>query len=440
MQPPLNRRRFLRQSVLSATGLWLASPSVVHGRGSANGRINVGFIGVANRAADDLAEVAKEAASVNVVALCDVDENYLAPARQRFPAAKTHRDFRRLIDQKDIDAIVVGTPDHTHAVAVAAALRSGRHVYCEKPLTRTISECRAVRELAARHQRITQLGTQIHAGKNYRRVVELIQSDVIGSVREVHVWVGATYGGIPWPTQWPPVPAGLDWDLWLGPVQPVPYHPDFAPARWRNWWAFGGGALADFGCHFMDLPHWALDLRHPVTVEPLAGPPVDPRSTPPWAIIRYQYPERKAVPGRAALPPLTLTWYHGGRQPSRLTNEQREYFKSGVLFVGDRGELLADYTRNQLLPEAQFAGFTAPAPFLPDSIGHHKEWLEAIKTGGLTTCDFDYAGALTETVLLGNVAYRVGRRLEWDPGKLRATNCAAAGPFIQHHYRPGWKL
>jgi predicted dehydrogenase len=179
------------------------------------------------------------------------------------------------MEQKDLDAIVVATPDHTHAVAAAAALRLGRHVYCEKPLTRTVSECRVVRELAKEHHCVTQLGTQIHALTNYRRVVELIQSGAIGPVREVHVWSSAVYGNLPVPTDRPPVPPGLHWDLWLGPVEPHPYHPDYAPAKWRNWWAFGGGTLADFGCHFMDLPHWALNLRYPLSIEPVDGPPVN---------------------------------------------------------------------------------------------------------------------------------------------------------------------
>ena len=439
MSTPLPRRRFLQRTALAA-GAWIAAPHFRRVAGSPNGKLNVGFVGVANRAAANLEEVSRLTESVHVAALCDVDDALLGPVRQKFPSAKAYRDFRELIAQPDLDAVVVATPDHIHAVAAAGALRAGRHVYCEKPLTRTVSECRVVRELAAKHKRITQLGTQIHAGRNYRRVVELIQTNAIGPVREVHVWASAVYGGMERPQDTPPVPAGLDWDLWLGPVEFRPYHPDYAPFKWRNWWAFGGGTIADFGCHFMDLPHWALSLRYPTAVEPVDGPPVHPESTPPWAIVRYHHPARKSARDGASLPPVVLTWYHGGKQPAALTDEQREYFKSGVLFVGERGQLLADYTRNQLLPEKEFAGFKAPTPYLPDSIGHHKEWIEAIKTGGTTTCNFDYSGALTEAALLGNVAYRTGRRLEWDTVKLRATNCAAADRFIQHHYRPGWKL
>jgi predicted dehydrogenase len=311
-------------------------------------------------------------------------------------------------------------------------------VYCEKPLTRTVSEARIVAETAKKRKRVTQIGTQIHAGANYRRVVELTQTKAIGLVREVHVWVGATYGGMERPKDKPPVPPGLHWDLWLGPVEYRDYHPEYAPFKWRNWWAFGGGALADFGCHYMDLPHWALDLRHPLSVEPLEGPPVHAESTPPWLIVRYQYPQRQQ--GDTTLPPVTLTWYHGGKQPALLDDEQRQYFRSGVLFIGEKGKLLADYTRRQLLPEKDFAGFPPPTPFIPDSIGHHREWVEACKTGGPTTCNFDYSGALTEAALLGNVAYRLGRKLEWNAKTLRAANCREADQFIQHRYRKGWRL
>ena len=251
MHAPLNRRLFLRRSLVWSCGL-VAAPGLLHGRASANGKLHVGFIGVAHRAAENLAEIARLTDAVNVAALCDVDDKFLAEARVKHPAARTYNDFRRLLDQADLDAVVVSTPDHTHAVAVAAALRSGRHVYCEKPLTRTVSECRAVRALAAESKRVTQLGTQIHAGSNYRRVVELIRAGVLGAVREVHVWCGARYGEKQEPTRGRPVPPELHWDLWLGPVPFREYSPDYAPFNWRHWWAFGGGVLADFGCHFMD--------------------------------------------------------------------------------------------------------------------------------------------------------------------------------------------
>src|SRR2546426_797036 len=365
MNRSLNRRQFIRQTTTAAAGAWLASRPIQARKISPNERLNIAMIGVANRAGDDLKEVSSE----NIVALCDVDETYLAAAAQKFPQARTYHDFRRLLDQKDIDGVVIATPDHTHAVAAVAALRSGRHVYCEKPLARTISETRIIAEASRKHERITQIGTQIHAGSNYRRVVELVQSGAIGAVREVHVWVGATYGGMDRPKDTPPVPSHLHYDLWLGPVEFRPYSAEYVPFKWRNWWAFGGGALADFGCHYMDLPYWALGLGHPLSAEVVDGPPVHPESTPPWLMVRYEYP------ARGEQPPVPLTWYHGGKQPPLLAGDLAVKWKSGVLFVGAKGMLLSDYGRHVLLPERQFEGFVPPAPFIKESIGHHKEWI-----------------------------------------------------------------
>ena len=430
MNRSLNRRQFIKQTTVAAAGAWLASRPIQARKISPNERLNIAMIGVANRAGDDLKEVSSE----NIVALCDIDDNYLAAAKQKYPQAKTYNDFRRLLHQKGIDAVVVGTPDHTHAVAAVAALQSGRHVYCEKPLARTVSETRIITETAREHKRVTQIGTQIHAGSNYRRVVELVQSGAVGPVREVHVWVAATYGGLEAPKETAPVPPNLHYDLWLGPIEYRSYSPEYLPFKWRNWWAFGGGALADFGCHYMDLPHWALGLSYPLTVEPVDGPPVHPESTPPWLIVRYEYPARGEKPA------VRLTWYHGGKQPALLSPEQAAKWKSGVLFIGAKGMLLADYGRHVLLPERDFEGFKPPTPFLKDSIGHHKEWIEACKTGGPTSCRFDYSGPLTEAALLGNVAYRAGRKLEWDWEHLKATDCPEADRYIHHHYRKGWKI
>ncbi|MEY2429634.1 MAG: hypothetical protein QOJ40_2519 [Verrucomicrobiota bacterium] len=427
------RRKFIQQTGLGAAGFFLGVTAARARKISANEKINIGMIGVAHQAHYDLTNVASE----NIVALCDVDDSFLAGAAKKYPGAKTYADFRRLLDQKDIDAVVIATPDHTHAVATVAALKSGRHVYCEKPLTHTISECRIVMETTRKMKLVTQIGTQIHAGTNYRRVVELVQSGTIGSISEVHVWVNATYGGKERPADTPPVPPQLHYDLWLGPAAERPYSPEYLPISWRHWWAFGGGALADFGCHYMDLPHWALGLRAPLSAEVVEGPPVHPESTPPWLIVRYEYPARESKP------PVRLTWYHGGKhpQPPVLSAELGEKWKGGgVLFMGNKGMLLSDYNNHVLLPEKDFAEFVPLKPFIPDSIGHHAEWIHACKTGGPTTCNFAYSGALTEAVLLGNVAFRAGKKIEWDSKNLRAKNCPEAAQFVQHHYRAGWKL
>ncbi|HMJ90781.1 MAG TPA: Gfo/Idh/MocA family oxidoreductase [Candidatus Acidoferrum sp.] len=431
----LNRRRFLQQFTIAAAGTALVGCRTTHRRLSANDKLNIGFIGTAGQAEFSLESLKDH----NCVALCDVDSTKLAAAAAKHPGAKVCEDFRRLIDQKNIDAIVIATPDHTHAVATAAALRSGRDVYCEKPLTHTVSEARIITELARKHKAVTQLGTQIHAGGNYRRVVELIRADAIGQVKEVHVWVNSSYGGKDRPTETPPVPKNLNWELWLGPIAPWPYHPNYAPFAWRNWWHFGGGSLADFGCHYMDLPFWALGLKYPVSVEPVDGPTVHPDAPPQWLIMRFEFLRDETDARGAGRVP--LTWYHGGRRPEQLLPEElKPHWKSGVLFVGEKGMLLADYRQRLLLPEEKFKDFVAPQPSISNSIGHHKEWVEAIKTRGTTTCHFGYSGPLTETALLGNVAYRVQQKLEWDAKKLHATNCPEAEALIQHHYRTGWKV
>jgi predicted dehydrogenase len=430
MKSRLRRRQFLSQALLGSTAFVTFPIVTAWGKASPNEKLNLGIIGVAGRGGDNLNALAGE----NIVALCDVDDQRLGNAAQRFPAAKTHSDFRRMIDQKDIDAVVVSTPDHTHAVAAVAALQSGRPVYCEKPLAHTVSEARIITNLARKKKLPTQLGTQIHAERNYRRVVELIQANAIGPVSEVHVWAAAVYGGKEKPKETPPVPAYLHYDLWLGPVEERPYSPEYLPFHWRDWWAFGGGSLADFGCHFMDLPFWALGLKYPLTVEPVDGPPVHAESTPPWLIARYEFP------GQGSTTPLKFTWYHGGRHPAQLTGEQYNSYKSGVLFIGSKGSLISNYHQHALLPEKDFEGYARPAHSIPDSIGHHREWVQACKTGSPTTCNFDYSGPLTETALLGNVAYRVGRKLEWDPAKLKAGNCPEADQYLQHHYRAGWSI
>ncbi|MFN7141285.1 MAG: Gfo/Idh/MocA family protein [Limisphaerales bacterium] len=436
MNTALNRRQFIRRSSLAAAGVFFIGKSSSFGKGkSPNEKLNIGIIGVANRAIGNIQGVQDQ----NIVALCDVDQEYLLKAQQKFPAAKTYVDFRKLLEQKDVDAVVISTPDHTHAVATVAALQSGRHVYCEKPLTRTISEARIISKLAAKHKKLaTQMGTQIHATENYRRVVELIQGGAIGTVREVHVWVNTVYTAPGRPTERPPVPAHLNWDLWIGPAPERAYHPEYHPKWWRRYWDFGGGALADLGCHHIDLSHWALGLRYPLAVE-AEGPATNPEATSAWMIARYDYP---SVGGR---PPVKLTWYHGERDQKQMlpphTAEHRlPKWGSGSLFIGDKGMLQADYHRRLLFPEKDFKDYVPPQPSIPTSIGHHAEWVLACKTGSPTTCNFDYAGALTESVLLGNVAYRVGKRIEWDPKSLKAKNCPEAEEFIQHKYRRGWKI
>lgn len=425
-----DRRQFLKQTALAApvlAGTGFFSSLAAGESKSPNEKLNIGVIGTANQARFTIDNVKQE----NIVALCDIDDNYLDKAGEEFKQAKKYNDFRKLLEHAGLDAVAVCTPDHIHAPATVMALRMGKHVYCEKPLTHNVWEARLVAETAAKAKVATQMGTQIHAGDNYRRVVEIIQSGAIGPVREVHTWAGRRWGGGDRPKEMPPVPPHLHWDLWLGPAPERPYHPTYLPANWRKWWDFGGGNIADMACHHMDLPFWALKLRAPVSVE-AEGPPVHPETCPLGLIVRYDYPSR------GDLPPVKLTWYDGDRIPSQIQGLPTG--GGGNLFVGDRGRLWADYGTWRLYPESDFAGYKPPEPTIPRSIGHHAEWLLACKTGSATTCNFDYSGALTEAVLLGNVAYRTGQQLAWDAASLKATNCPDAERYLRREYRKGWEL
>src|SRR3989454_3075558 len=348
MNRTLSRRQFLQTSALAAAGTWLTGCATPAPRKlSANEKLNVAIIGTANRARSNIAGVEQE----NIVALCDIDDDFLAAVKEKFPQAKTYNDFRRLLEQKDIDAVVVCTADHTHAVATAAALHLGKHIYCEKPLTHTVYEARTIAKLAAKNKKLaTQMGTQIHATDNYRRVVEVVQSGAIGEVRECHVWCEKSLAGSDRPREMPPIPPQLHWDLWLGPAPARPYHPAYLPKTWRHWWDFGDSILGDMACHYVDLAFWALKLQYPRTIE-AEGPPIHPETTPPWLVVRYEFP------ARGELPPVRLTWYDGGKWPSLIEQGKVPEWRNGVLFVGEKGLLLADYGRRKLLPEDQFASF-----------------------------------------------------------------------------------
>jgi predicted dehydrogenase len=435
----LSRRRFLSSSAAAASALSLGAyvnPAAAQQSKSPNERLRIAGVGTTGRAGANLSELSSQ----DIVALADVDDNSMAKGSARYPEARKYRDFRVMLEKEaeKIDAVMVGTPDHTHAPAAAMALRLGKHVYCEKPLTHTVVEARTLANLAKEKKLVTQMGTQIHAGDNYRRVVELIQAGAIGKVSEVHVWVTAQYSGAKFTTG-TQAPAHLDWDLWLGPAPERPYSEGVHPFQWRRFWDYGTGALGDFGCHYMDLVHWALELRGPTAVE-AEGPPFDPVSCPAWCIAHYDYP------ARGDRPAVKLNWYDSGKQ-QQLAQTLKigekplgEVFKSAQLFIGSEGMLVSDYNRHKLLPEDKFAGFTPPPQTIPKSIGHHREWVEAIKSGGTTTCNFDYSGALTEAVLLGTVAYRTGTRIEWDAANLKVKNSPQAQQLVHKEYRKGWKL
>ncbi len=426
MRHSFPRRDFLRGAVVLGVGSALGSRA----QAGPNEKLNIGIIGTSGRALSNIEGVQGE----NIVAVCDIDDRNLNEARGRFPKAQGFEDFRKLIEMQGLDAVVVSTADHTHAPASAMALRLGKHVYCEKPLTHSVYEARTVAKMAKEAKVATQMGTQIHATDNYRRVVEVVRSGAIGPIKEVHVWcTGKTWSGGTRPTETPSVPSYLKWDLWLGPAPERPYHPTYLPANWRRWWDFGNGTLGDMACHVMDLPFWALDLRYPTTIEAM-GPPVSSETTPTALEVKYSFP---ATSSRAAL---DLHWYDGGAKPKILEENKLPNWGLGVLFVGEKGMLQADYGRLRLFPELEFKDFAMPSPTIPPSIGHHAEWIAACKDGRPTTCNFDYSGALTETVLLGNVAYRSGKKIEWDGPNMKAVNCPEAEAFLRRDYRKDWTL
>ncbi len=431
-----SRREFLQRAL--AAGVAVAAPMTAGNRllqaddptpasKSPNEKLNIGVVGVANRGRANFNGVVSE----NIVALCDIDRRHLDGAAKLTPQAALYFDYRKLLERKDLDAVVVSTPDHSHAMPVVLALKAGLHVYCEKPLAHNVWEIRQMRNWAAKQKAVTQMGTQIHARDNYRRAVELVQSGAIGKVSRVHVWQNAaTKPGVRVKHSQPP--AHVDYDLWIGAAPMRPFDESHFHFNWRYWWDFGGGVLADMGCHYIDLPYWALGLRYAHSVEAHGEKTYEgDNQVPDKLTVDYHFAAHGDQPA------VHLTWYHGGRQP-----EGAEVYKKGsaVLFEGDRGRLLADYTTHKVfMDEGQ--SYTTPEPFIPNSIGHHLEWINACKTGGPTTCNFDYSGALAETVLLGNVSYRAGgKKLEWDAEKLAATNCPEAAQFVHREYRQGWDL
>ena len=428
----MNRRDLLKTTSMGVAalsgGVW--SQLAAAQSPAASGKLNIACVGTANQASFSVNGVRGE----NIVALCDIDKNYLDRAKEQFPSAKTYADYREMIEAEagNIDAVTVAIADHNHAPASIRAIRAGKHVYCEKPLTHTVQESRILAEAAKQMGVATQLGTQIHAGDNYRRVVEIIQSGAIGDVNEVHVWVGKGWGGGERPAGGQEPPATLSWDLWLGPAPERPYVPGrYHPAQWRRWWDFGQGTLGDMACHYMDLPFWALELRHPTSCV-AEGPEVHPETCPLGLKVTYEFPQR------GDLVPVKLTWYDGNMIPSEVAGEKVP--GAGVMFIGSEGHMYADYGNYRLFPAEKFKGFKPPEPTIPRSIGHHAEWIKACKEGTPTTCNFDYSGALTESVLLGNVAYRTGERLEWDAANLKATNSEAAAKYVTKEYRKGWEV
>ncbi|MAD80237.1 MAG: oxidoreductase [Planctomycetaceae bacterium] len=486
-----NRRRFLHTASGAAAGLVILSDSRSVWGYHANEKLNVAIIGAGGMGAWNLAHIAGENVEFlsgmrikpasrpemdgeNIVALCDVDERSKAtsaPGRRnppgealaRYGQAKKFHDYRKMLDKLDrqIDAVVVSTPDHNHAPASVAAMRRGKHVYSEKPGSNSVFEARTLAKVAAQQRVATQLGTQMHASDNYRRVVELIRAGSIGTVQECHIWLRAGGGTSDRPTQTPPVPERLHWDLFLGPAPSRPYHPTYdrgSGGNWQRWWDFGSGNFGNMGCHYLTLAFWALNLRYPLSVE-AEGPAPHPETTPGQLHVRYQFP------ARGEMPPVTLTWTHGSKPAPVFAENAFPDWAWGV-FVGTKGMLLVNYAQSMLWPVKKFADFEPPEPSIPSSIGveigrraqwvaaykahpssrrsaevgHRAEWIAACKTGSPTSCHFGYSGPISEALMLSSVAYRSGARLEWDAANFRVTNAPEANALLRREYRPGWTL
>lgn len=447
-----SRRTFL---AAAAGGILttLVPRHVLGGRGyiPPSERINLAGIGAGGMGGGDIATLARLGA--NVVALCDVDDERAAGSFKAFPNARRYKDFRVMLDAeaKNIDAVSVGTPDHIHAVATMAAIRAGKHVYCQKPLTRTLQECREVTRAARAAGIATQMGNQGHATEGARLTNEWIRAGIIGSVREVHVWsdrAGHLWKqGIARPAGTPPIPPTLNWDLWLGPVRERPYHPAYLPVLWRGWRDFGTGALGDMGCHIIDHPLWALDLGAPTVVEArttldgsvLEGNKPNDETYPIAAVIYFDFPERGQRPA------VRMTWYDGGLMPPAPLGmpENQRLPDNGVLYVGSKGILYHSSHGGmpQLLPAELHQEAKKVPRTMARSPGHYEEWVAACKGGPRPLSNFDYAGPLTEIVLLGVLALRSpGRRLEWDSENLKVKNAPELNRFVSAEYRKGWTL
>jgi predicted dehydrogenase len=385
----------------------------------------------------------------NIVALCDIDKQRNAEALKKYPGAKLFDDYRVMLEEMapKIDAVTVGTPDHHHAPATAMAIKLGKGVYTQKPMTHSVYEARVLRELAAKHKVATQMGNQGTAGGNLRQSVEIIQAGGIGEVKEVHIWTNRPV----WPqsphikarpTKEEAVPEHLNWDVWLGPAPERPYSRVYLHFKWRGWWDFGTGALGDMACHTANLPYFALKLGAPTTVQAESEEP-NPETCPAWAKVTYEFP------ARGEMPPVKVVWYEGKKPdgnrvlPPLDLLQGEKVSDSGSLLVGSKGTMYSpdDYGgRSIWLPKDQFKDYKPPAPTLPRSPGHHKEWIDACKGGPAAMSNFEHAGPFTEFVLLGNVAIRTQKKIEWDAEALKAKGCPEADPYIKREYRKGWSL
>ena len=425
----------MKNTALTGVGVWLAGSSLQAQEKSPNGKIQFASIGVGGKGSSDTADAAS---SGDLVAIVDIDDNTLGKAGERYAGAKKYNDFRKMFDEMGdkIDAITVSTPDHTHAVAALRGISMKKAVFCQKPLTHSVHEARVLREAAAKAGVATQMGNQGTANDALRSATKVVQSGTLGAVKEAHIWTNRPIWpqGIGRPNDTPECPANVHWDLWLGPAKDRPYHSAYHPFKWRGWWDFGTGALGDMACHTFNMPFMALKLGYPTSIVAETSE-INPETFPKSSKITFEFPARDNMP------PVKVVWYDGGNKPAAELLQGEKLSGSGAVLVGEKGSLLStdDYCGSYKILGKEFEGFKQPAPDVK-SPGHFKEYVEAIKGGPKAMSNFDYAGFLTEIILLGNVAMRVGKKIDWDGPNMKATNCPEADQFVKHEYRKGWEL
>lgn len=427
MSRQITRRDAIKTTAALGAGWWFGlGTSSLRAQSSPNEKLNLACIGVGGRGADNVGGLASQ----NFVAFCDVDQERASKTLQKYPGVPLHSDFRTMLDklEKEIDGVVISTPDHTHFHPAMQAMRMGKHVYCEKPMAHTIWEVREMTKLAAEKKVATQLGVQRHTLNNVHRSVEIVKSGALGKVTEVHAWIGGDRGMPKIPTDTPEVPKHLDWDAWVGPAPMRPYHPTICPYGWRFWWDYGTGETGNWGCHILDIAYWALDLKYPTFVEG-SGPPVHELTTPKQMTSAMTFAEQG----------VKLHWSHAKSGPPILAEKQLDGKGMNTLFIGTDGMLLTGFDKLKLYPEEKFGAFKLD-PSIPKSPGFYKEWIEACKGGSPATCEFGYSGPLTETVLLGNVAYRAQGKFAWDAESLRAKGDVAVDHLIAPMFREGWDV
>ncbi|MCC6697192.1 MAG: Gfo/Idh/MocA family oxidoreductase [Candidatus Hydrogenedentes bacterium] len=445
----VTRRGFLGASMAAGASFSILPGHVLglNGQTPPSELLNVALIGAGGRGTSNISEL-HDRGLAKIVALCDVDDERAAEMYARFPDVPKYRDFRTMLDkEKGIEAVVVATPDHMHAIASLAAIQLGKHVYCEKPLTHTVHEARVLAKAAREKGVATQMGNQGMAFEGNRLITEWLQAGAIGAVREVYAWSDRPthYGKLMWaqgmerPTDTPPVPATLDWDLWLGPAPERLYHPAYMPFVWRGWWDYGSGGLGDMGIHNLAPVFSSLQLGAPESVD-ASSTLFNDASLPLATMVHYRFP------ARGDMPAVDVHWYDGGNLPPRpeeLEPGEELDPEDGLILVGDKGKMLVEGwggERPRLLPKSRMDAYLQPPQTLPRSIGHHAEWVEACKGGAPARSNFDVAGPLTEAVLLGMVAVRARRHLTWDSASLTVTNSPEANAYVTKQYRKGWEL